>query len=74
MIASLVKKLVDHEERNTGATAGTLMHSRLLVVIVNYRITDLTIQCLRALSPEMGSVPGTRVPEVVHVVGWSIER
>jgi GT2 family glycosyltransferase len=34
---------------------------KLLVVIVSYRVTDLTIDCLRALSGEIGRVPGARV-------------
>jgi N-acetylglucosaminyl-diphospho-decaprenol L-rhamnosyltransferase len=34
---------------------------KLLVVIVNYKVTDLTIDCLRSLAPEIPSVPGTRV-------------
>lgn len=34
---------------------------RLLVVVVNYRVTDLAIRCLRALAEEIGSVPGARV-------------
>lgn len=59
---------------------------KLLVVILNYRVTDLTVQCLRALSPEVKSVPGVRVgvcengtgPEavrqlrdVIEVEGWT---
>jgi len=34
---------------------------KLLVVIVNYRVTDLTIDCLRSLSAEMHCVPGAKV-------------
>ena len=34
---------------------------KLLVVIVSYRVTELTIDCLRSLSGEIGRVPGTRV-------------
>jgi N-acetylglucosaminyl-diphospho-decaprenol L-rhamnosyltransferase len=34
---------------------------KLLVVIVSYRVTDLTIDCLRSLSGEIGRVPGMRV-------------
>ena len=34
---------------------------KLLIVIVSYRVTDLTIDCLRSLSGEIGRVPGTRV-------------
>ena len=33
----------------------------LLVVIVNYKTPDLTIQCLRSLVAQMRDVPGTRV-------------
>jgi N-acetylglucosaminyl-diphospho-decaprenol L-rhamnosyltransferase len=34
---------------------------KLLVVIVSYRVTDLTIDCLRSLAGEIGRVPGARV-------------
>ncbi len=34
---------------------------KLLVVIVSYRVTDLTIDCLRALSGEIRRIPGARV-------------
>jgi len=34
---------------------------KLLVVIVNYRTPDLTIDCLTSLASEMSTVPGTRV-------------
>jgi N-acetylglucosaminyl-diphospho-decaprenol L-rhamnosyltransferase len=34
---------------------------KLLVVIVSYRVTDLTIDCLRSLSREIGRVPVTKV-------------
>src|SRR4051794_20077335 len=34
---------------------------KLLVVIVSYRVTDLTIDCLRSLSGELDRVPGARV-------------
>jgi GT2 family glycosyltransferase len=33
----------------------------LLIVIVNYRTTDLALDCLRSLADEVGAVPGTRV-------------
>jgi len=33
----------------------------LLVIIVNYRTPELTLDCLRSLSAEIPSVPGTRV-------------
>jgi GT2 family glycosyltransferase len=32
-----------------------------LVVIVNYRVTDLTIDCLRSLEPEVAALPESRV-------------
>lgn len=34
---------------------------RLLVVILNYRVTDLTIECLRSLEPHLSEVPEARV-------------
>jgi N-acetylglucosaminyl-diphospho-decaprenol L-rhamnosyltransferase len=34
---------------------------KLLVVVVSYRVTDLTIDCLRSLSSEIGRIPGARV-------------
>src|ERR1700691_4368563 len=34
---------------------------KLLVAITNYRVADLTIDCLRSIAPEIGRVPGTRV-------------
>jgi GT2 family glycosyltransferase len=34
---------------------------KLLIVILNYNVTDLTIDCLRSLEPRMGEVPGARV-------------
>jgi GT2 family glycosyltransferase len=34
---------------------------KLLVVIVSYKVTDLTIDCLASLSKEIDRVPGTRV-------------
>ena len=34
---------------------------KLLVVVLNYRVTQLTIDCLRALSKEIASVPGAKV-------------
>src|SRR4051812_18603963 len=41
----------------------------LLVVIVNYRTPDLSIDCLRSLEAEVGSVPGTRVVVVDSASG-----
>jgi N-acetylglucosaminyl-diphospho-decaprenol L-rhamnosyltransferase len=34
---------------------------KLLIVVVSYKVTDLTIDCLRSLSGEIKWVPGTRV-------------
>jgi GT2 family glycosyltransferase len=54
---------------------------KLLVVIVNYRVTDLTIECLRSLEHEVRTVPGTQVavcengtgPEAVEQIRTAIE-
>jgi hypothetical protein len=34
---------------------------KLLVVIVSYKVTDLTLDCLRSLAGEVARVPGTKV-------------
>ncbi|MGX4770516.1 glycosyltransferase [Bradyrhizobium guangdongense] len=34
---------------------------KLLIVVVNYRITELAIDCLHSIASEIGSVPGTKV-------------
>src|SRR5262245_15393025 len=34
---------------------------KLLIVLVNYRGADLTIDCLRSLAPELGALPDCRV-------------
>ena len=34
---------------------------KLFVVVLCYRVPDLTIDCLRSLSKEIGRVPETRV-------------
>jgi N-acetylglucosaminyl-diphospho-decaprenol L-rhamnosyltransferase len=34
---------------------------KLIVAILNYRVTDLTIDCLRSLADEVAQVPGTQV-------------
>src|ERR1700730_4699684 len=34
---------------------------RLLIVIVNYKVTDLTIDCLKSVAKEIGAVPGAHV-------------
>jgi GT2 family glycosyltransferase len=45
------------------------MGMKLLVVILNYRVTDLTIQCLRSLAGRVGEVPGTRVAVLENGTG-----
>jgi N-acetylglucosaminyl-diphospho-decaprenol L-rhamnosyltransferase len=47
---------------------------KLLVVILNYRITDLTIDCLRSLEPEMPSIPGARVAVCENGTGPDAEQ
>ncbi|MGA8890500.1 MAG: glycosyltransferase family 2 protein [Anaeromyxobacteraceae bacterium] len=42
---------------------------KLLVVILNYRVTDLTIDCLRSLEPEVSSTPGFRVAVLENGTG-----
>lgn len=42
---------------------------KLLVVILNYRVTDLTIDCLRSLQGRIDRVPGTRVAVVENGTG-----
>jgi N-acetylglucosaminyl-diphospho-decaprenol L-rhamnosyltransferase len=39
----------------------TRVRMKLLVVIVNYRVTHLTIDCLHSVAEEIGQVPGTHV-------------
>lgn len=48
----------------TSESAPTAVHvrsARLLVAIVNYRTSDLTIECLRSLEPEVRALGRTRV-------------
>lgn len=47
---------------------------RLLVVILNYRITDLAIGCLRSLAPEIARTPGVRVAVCENGSGGDAER
>jgi hypothetical protein len=42
---------------------------RLLIVIVNYRVTQLAIDCLRSLAPEVAATPGVRVALVENGSG-----
>jgi N-acetylglucosaminyl-diphospho-decaprenol L-rhamnosyltransferase len=59
---------------------------KLLIVILNYRVTDLTLQCLRSLAPRIEEVPethvivcengtggdaGERLSRAIHENGWS---
>lgn len=43
------------------AGTGQHPHMKLLVVIANYRVAHLTIDCLGSIANEIGSVPGTHV-------------
>lgn len=48
---------------------------KLLIVILNYRTPDLTIDCLRSLAPEVPSVPSAHVVIVDNASGDdSVER
>jgi len=47
---------------------------KLLVVILNYRVTDLTIDCLRSLVTEVPRVPGTRVAVCENGTGGDAEQ
>jgi len=43
--------------------------ARLLISIVNYRVGDLVVECLRSLAPEVAALPGTRVVVVDNASG-----
>jgi N-acetylglucosaminyl-diphospho-decaprenol L-rhamnosyltransferase len=47
---------------------------KLLVVIVSYRVTELTIDCLRSLSAEIGRIPGARVAVCENGTGGDAEE
>lgn len=47
---------------------------KLLVVIVSYRVTDLTIDCLRSLSTEIHRVPGAKVAVCENGTGGDAEQ
>ena len=47
---------------------------KLLVVIVSYRVTDLTIDCLRSLAGEIGRCPGIRVAVCENGTGGDAEE
>ncbi len=47
---------------------------KLLVVILNYRVTDLTIGCLRSLAGRIDRVPGARVAVCENGTGGDAEE
>src|ERR1041385_1657052 len=47
---------------------------KLLVVILNYRVTDLTIDCLKSLVPEVPKVPGAKVAVCENGTGGDAEE
>jgi N-acetylglucosaminyl-diphospho-decaprenol L-rhamnosyltransferase len=47
---------------------------KLLVVILNYRVTDLTLDCLKSLVPEIPRVPGTKVAVCENGTGGDAEQ
>jgi len=47
---------------------------KLLVVILNYRVTDLTIDCLKSLIPEVVRLPGVRVAVCENGTGGDAEQ
>jgi N-acetylglucosaminyl-diphospho-decaprenol L-rhamnosyltransferase len=47
---------------------------KLLVVILNYRVTDLTLDCLKSIVPEIPSVPGMKVAICENGTGGDAER
>jgi len=46
---------------------------KLLIVILNYKVTDLTVDCLRSLAPRIGGVPGARVAVLENGTGGDAE-
>lgn len=47
---------------------------KLLVIILNYRVTDLTIECLRSIVPEIPRVPGMKVGVCENGTGGDAEQ
>ena len=47
---------------------------KLLVVILNYRVTHLTIDSLRSIAPEISSVPGMKVAVLENGTGGDAEQ
>jgi GT2 family glycosyltransferase len=46
---------------------------KLLVIILNFHVTELTIDCLRSIAPEIPSVPGMRVAVCENGTGGDAE-
>jgi GT2 family glycosyltransferase len=40
---------------------GQVIFMKLFIVVLCYRVPDLTVECLRSLNKEVGRVPGTKV-------------
>lgn len=47
---------------------------KLLVIVLNYRVTDLTIDCLRSIAPEIASVAGMKVAVCENGTGGDAEQ
>jgi GT2 family glycosyltransferase len=47
---------------------------KLLVVILNYRVTDMTIDCLRSLAQEVPRIPGCKVAVLENGTGGDAEQ
>ena len=47
---------------------------KLLVVILNYRVTELTIECLKSIEPEVARVPGMKVAVCENGTGGDAEQ
>ena len=48
---------------------------KLLIVVLNYNVTELTIDCLRSLAPLVDEVPGTgRRSFVPQLVDQPVDR
>ena len=47
---------------------------KLLVIVLNYRVTDLTIDCLGSLVPEIPRVPGMKVAVCENGTGGDAEQ
>ena len=47
---------------------------KLLIIISNYRVTDMTIDCLRSLEQEIPRIPGAKVAVVENGTGGDAEQ